>query len=146
MPRKKNIEKPELKFVRLRNTFDDLIGYVTYKEECIVIEQPLRIEIETIFEEARQILAMQEYLPQSVIDIKEVEFYNEDVLFITPVRTEFVEQYEHVADFFYNNQSKIKSPTKKVVESEVDKDIIDKTQKVVSILEAMASKKDKPVH
>jgi len=136
----------ELKFVRLRTIPDDIIGYVTYKEGYIVVERPLRIEIETLFDEGRQILAMQEYLPQSVISIKEVDFDHEEVLFATPVREEFVEQYEYVADFFYNNQSKIKAPAKKSIETEVEKDILDKTQKVVSILEAMASKKDKPVH
>lgn len=130
----------ELKFVRLRSMPDDLIGYVTYKDECIVIETPLRIEIETIFEEARQVLAMQEYLPQSVVDIKEVEFYMDEVLFVTPVRPEFVEQYEYVADFFYNNQAKIREIEKK------QKQVKEKVENVVSILEAMKSKKDKPVH
>jgi hypothetical protein len=47
----------ELRFVRLKNFPDDLIGYVTYKDECLVIETPLRIEIETLFEEGRQILS-----------------------------------------------------------------------------------------
>ena len=65
-------EEKELKFVRLKNHFEDLIGYVTYKDECLVIETPLRIEIETIFDEGRQILSMQEYLPQSVVEIKEI--------------------------------------------------------------------------
>ena len=136
--------KGELKFVRLRSIPDDLIGYVTYKEECIVIETPLRIEIETLFDEGRQILAMQEYLPQSVITIKEVEFYNEEVLFVTPVKEDFIEQYEYVADFFYNNETKLKSPEKKKAKG------VDTTQesvdKVVSIMEALQSKKDKPVH
>ena len=134
----------ELKFVRLRSIPDDLIGYVTYKEECIVIETPLRIEIETLFDEGRQILAMQEYLPQSVITIKEVEFYNEEVLFVTPVKEDFIDQYEYVADFFYNNETKLKSPEKKKAKG------VDTTQesvdKVVSIMEALQSKKDKPVH
>lgn len=137
--------KGELKFVRLRSIPDDIIGYVTYKEECIVVEMPLRIDVETIFEESRQILAMQEYLPQAVIDMKEVEFYNDEVLFVSPVRLEFYEQYEYVSNFFYNNQAKIRTPGKKT-NAEIDKEVLDKTQKVVSILEAMASKKDKPVH
>jgi len=77
--------KGELKFVRLRTLPDDIIGYVTYKEGYIVVELPLRIEIETLFDEGRQILAMQEYLPQSVISIKEVDIDNADVLFATPV-------------------------------------------------------------
>lgn len=143
MPRKKNVEKPELKFVRLRNTFEDLIGYVSYGTEHITIERPLRIDIETLFDEGRQILSMQEYLPQSVIDIKEVEIQIDDVLFVTPVRAEFYEQYEYVSDFFYNNIARIKSPAMSENEK---KDVAEKTQKVVSILEAMANKKDKPVH
>ena len=134
----------ELKFVRLRSIPDDLIGYVSYKEECIVIELPLRIEIETIFDESRQILIMQEYLPQSVVTIKEIEFYTEEVLFATPVKEDFVEQYEYVADYFYNNETKLKTPEKKKAKG------FDTTQenvdKVVSIMEALHSKKYKPVH
>jgi len=139
-----NRNKGELKFIRLRSMPDDIIGYVTYKDDCIIVEQPLRIEIETIFEESRQILAMQEYLPQSVIEIQEVEFYMDEVLFVTPVREEFFEQYEYVADFFYNNKGKIKNPLKKPTDPV--EETTEKMNKVVSILEAMASKKDKPVH
>jgi hypothetical protein len=136
--------KGELRFIRLRSMPDDIIGYVTYKEDYIIVETPLRIDIETIFEEGRQILAMQEYLPQAVVEIKEVEFYMDEVLFVTPVREDFYEQYEYVADFFYNNTSKLRSPLKKKTESVAD--INDKVDNVVSILEAMVNKKDKPVH
>jgi hypothetical protein len=134
----------ELKFVRLRSIPDDIIGYVTYKEGYITVELPLRIEIETIFDEGRQILAMQEYLPQSVIEIKEVDFDDYEVLFASPVRAEFVEQYEYVADFFYNNTANIKTPVKKKTKG-LDNNP-ETVEKVVSILEAMANKKDKPVH
>lgn len=149
MPKKAQFQKGELRFVRFRTMPDDLIGYVTYKEECLLIETPLRIEIETIFDEGRQILAMQEYLPQSVIEIKEIEFPMEDVLFVTPVRAEFVEQYEYVADFFYNNQHNLKGPQKKKTKSknlQEVQDIQEMKENVVSILEALANKKDKPVH
>ena len=133
----------ELKFVRLRSIPEDIIGYVTYKEECIVVEQPLKIEIETLFDEGRQILAMQEYLPQAVISLREVEFYNEEVLFVTPVKQDFVEQYEYVADFFYNNEHKLKDVKKKRTKAPADPHEV---ENVVSILEALANKKDKPVH
>jgi hypothetical protein len=145
MPRKKNIEKPELKFVRTRSTFDDLIGYVTYGTECVVIQRPLRIEIETIFDEGRQILSLQEYLPQSIIDLQEVEIKLDDIIFVSPVREEFYEQYEQVSEFFYNNVAKIRSPNDKLTDEQKE-EVIEKTRKVVSILEAMANKKDKPVH
>ncbi len=136
--------KGELKFVRLRSIPDDVIGYVTYKQGYITVELPLRIEIETLFDEGRQILAMQEYLPQAVVEIKEVDFINEEVLFATPVKAEFVEQYEYVADFFYNNTANIKTPVKKKTKG-LDNNP-ETVEKVVSILEAMANKKDKPVH
>ena len=142
MPRKKNVEQPELKFVRMKNTLDDIVGYVTYGTEYITINQPLRIDIETLFDEGRQILSMQEYLPQSLIEIKEIDINLNDVMFITPVRKDFYEQYEYVSEFFYNNQSKIKPPPSSITSEEIS----EKTQKVVSILEAMANKKDKPVH
>jgi hypothetical protein len=145
MSRKKNIEKPELKFVRTRSTFDDIIGYVTYGTECVIIQKPLRIEIETLFDEGRQILSLQEYLPQSVIELQEVEIKLDDIVFVTPVRQEFYEQYEHVSEFFYNNIAKIKQNSSKMTEEE-KQEVVEKTQKVVSILEAMANKKDKPVH
>ena len=35
-----------------------------------------------------------------------------EVMFVTPVKKEFFEQYEYVADFFYNNNSKVKKPSK----------------------------------
>ena len=136
------LPEKELKFVRLKNTLEDLIGYVTYHEEHLTIETPLRIEIDTIFEEGRQILSMQEYLPQSVIEIKEVDIDLRDVLFATPVRKDFYEQYEYVSEFFYNNQTSIRSPLKKKKKADV-KQLEDK---VVSILEAIAKKDKGPMH
>jgi len=134
----------ELKFVRLRYQPDDLVGYVKYGEDCIHIELPLRVEVDTDFEEGRQILSLQEYLPQSIIDLKEVTFEMNEVLLITPIREDFVQQYRQVSQFFYNNQAKINPP--KVAKAAENVDVSDAAQKVVSILEAMANKKDKPVH
>ena len=137
----------ELKFVRLKNIPDDLIGYVSYKDECIVIETPLRIEIETYFEEGRQILAMQEYLPQSVIELREIEIPMADVLFATPVRKEFYEQYDYVSDFFYNNTHNLNKPKKKKTRGKKnDDDDEEAQQNVISILEAIAKKDKGPVH
>ena len=134
-------EEKELKFVRLKTTTEDLVGYVTYHEEHLTIETPLRIEIDTIFEEGRQILSMQEYLPQSVIEIKEVDIDLRDVLFATPVRKDFYEQYEYVSDFFYNNQTSIKGVKKK---KKADAKKLE--ENVISIIEALAKKDKGPVH
>ena len=130
----------ELKFIRLRTTFEDLVGYVRYGEEYLTIKMPLRVEIETLFDEGRQILSLQEYLPQSIIELKEIDILMSDVMFASPVKDEFVEQYEYVSDFFYNNKTKIKKDKPKVTE------LPETVEKVVSILEALQAKKDKPVH
>ena len=135
----------ELRFIRLRTISDDIIGYVTYKEGHITVELPLRIEIETIFDEGRQILVMQEYLPQSVIEIKEVDFDDYEVLFATPIREEFVEQYEYVSDFFYNNKHTPDTSKKKKKKADSEK-LKENVENVVSILEAMAKKDKGPVH
>ena len=129
-------ELPELKFVRLKNA-EDLVGYVTYYDEYLLIEKPLKIDIETYFEENRQILSLQEYLPQAVVELQEVEIPLDEVVLTTPVKKDFVEQYEYIADFFYNVQVRGKSMLKSREE------ISDTAQKVVSILEALQSKKDK---
>ena len=137
-------EEKQLKFVRFKTLPEDLIGWVSYKEECIVIETPLKVEVETIFEEGRQTLGMQEYLPQSIIELREVEFPLEDVMFCTPVRPEFHEQYEYVSDFFYNNTTKFQENLNK--RQKKIKEQTETVENVVSILEALKSKKDKPVH
>jgi hypothetical protein len=103
----------ELKFVRLKSA-DDLVGYVTHYDNYIVIEKPLRIDIETYLEENRQILSLQEYLPQAVIDLQEIEIPGEEISFTTPVKADFVEQYEHIADFFYDVQTRGKSALVKI--------------------------------
>ena len=136
--------KEDLRFIRLRYSNEDLVGYVTYGEEYITIELPLRIDIETLFDESRQILSLQEYLPQAVIELQEIQIPMEEILFVTPVREEFYDQYDYVSDFFYNNNAKLKSMTK--TKEDVNKEMMEKTQKVVSILEALQSKKDKPIH
>ena len=139
-------EPKELKFVRLKNAYDDLVGYVTYHTEYLTIEMPLRIEIETVFEEGRQILSLQEYLPQSIIEIKHLDIPLEEVMFCTPIKKEFYEQYEYCRDFFYDNENKLREPKISTKGQEKMQELNDKAQKVVSILEAMANKKDKPVH
>ena len=141
----KTLTKGELKFVRLKNIAEDLIGYVTYKEQFLIIETPLRIEIETIIEEGRQILAMHEYLPQSVIELREIEIPFSEILFATAVREESHEQYEYVSDFFYNNSHELKEPSTKVKKKN-KKETKETEENVVSLLGALANKKDKPVH
>lgn len=141
MAKKKAQTEKQLKFIRLRHPFDDdLLGYVVQNDNVVTIEMPLRVMVETIFEEGRQILSMQEYLPQSIVEKRTVDFNLSEIHFMEDVKADFVEQYEYVSDFFYNNEPKIKNTKKKDLVDDATK------EKVVSILEALATKKDKPVH
>lgn len=139
------MEEKEIKFVRLRNTMEDLVGYVTHYDEYIVIERPLIIDIETYMEDNKQILSLQEYLPQAVINIQEIEIPTDDIAFTTSVKEEFIEQYEYISNFFYDVEKRGKSSVIKNKE-EIKESVTDTAQKVVSILEALQSKKDKPIH
>ena len=132
-------EEKELKFVRMRDQITDLIGWVKYEDEYIVIENPLVVNVDTIIEEGRQILSMNEYLPQAIVTVKQIDIYNDEILFITPVNEDFKEQYLSVADFFYNNKSKIKNKEKKKEPKESDGNVI-------SLVEAIIEKKNKPIH
>jgi hypothetical protein len=142
---KKKAPPPEdrtLKFVRLRGFDEDIIGYVTETSNSTInVDMPLRVMVETIFEEGRQVLSMQEYLPQSIVEKRSVDLDMADVHFVAAVKADFFEQYEYVSDFFYNNEPKITDTKKK---EKVDGNAT--KEKVVSIFEAIASKKDKPVH
>jgi len=132
-------EQKELKFVRLKNSFDDIVGHVTFHDQYLTVEKPLVVDVETIFEEGRQILSIREYLPQSIISMREVDFNLDQVLFTTPVREDFKDQYEQVATFFYDQQAGLNEKPKK------RKKVVD-AENVVSLLEALRDKKDKPVH
>jgi hypothetical protein len=138
----------ELRFIRFRSIPEDIVGYVSYRDDLIIIETPLRVDIETDFREHRQMLSMNEYLPQSIIDIQEVEFFVEDILLIASVKPEFAEHYEFVADFFYTKKHKIKTPNKTKKKSKLKKgeESSSEERNVISILDALANKKDKPVH
>lgn len=144
-------EDREIKFIRLRSAEEDIVGYVTFKDDYITIEKPLYVIVETVLDEGRQILSLHEYLPQSVVKIQEVDFLNADVLFTTPVKDDFVEQYHMACDYYYSPEIKLKPSKKgrkkKVVEPEfTQEDKQELEDNVVSIMQAILDKRNKPVH
>jgi hypothetical protein len=128
----------ELMFVRLRSGID-IVGYVSSNEGKITIEYPMTVYIETYFEEGRQTIALREYIPQSIVDMKEVTFDDADVLFKQNTREEFIDEFDELSEIFYETTPKLKSNKKKVDESQAG-------EKVVSLMEALAEKKDKSMH
>lgn len=137
-------EEKEVKFVRFKDWNEDIVGIVTFHDEYITIERPLVVEVDTDFEEGRQMLTVREYLPQAIVAIQEMEFDNHRVLLTTPVRKEFKEQYDQMAEFFYERQpnlmNKKELEKKKRIDDEVD------GEKIISLIEALRDKKNKPVH
>jgi hypothetical protein len=135
-------EEKELKMIRLKFLQEDLVGLVTFHGEYLTIERPLAFQVDTDYEEGKQILTIREYLPQSVISIKEVDFDMDQVLFTSPVRKEFKDQYDDMAEFFYEKQPAMLEKNKEKREILSTRD----NEKIVSLLEALRDKKNKPVH
>lgn len=127
----------DLMFIRMRND-DDIVGYVTeITESSITIQQPLFVGIETLYEEGKQIIALREYIPQSIVDLKEVKIPTNEIIFMEPTRSEFADEYHEVAEMFYESAPKIKS-TKKRKGADGNN--------VINMLDALTDKKDKTTH
>lgn len=151
------IQNPEIEFIRFKQPYEDLAGYVTIKGEKILIEFPLIVELENIYEEGRQALYMREFLPQQIISTTSIEYSLDEILFHVPVKQEFADHYEQAKEFFFFEQ--IEHEKKVTIKkgtgySEAGSDsteeatlseeeILNRVQKVVSFLDAMKNKKDK---
>lgn len=132
-------DQKEIIFVRFKENIEDIIGIVTFHEKHITVENPLVIDIDTLFDEGRQILSMREFLPQSVIELKEVTFNNEDILFTTPVREDFKAQYDQVSKFFYDEKTAVVQKQKRRKPKLDDENVID-------LFNALRQKKDDSFH
>ena len=120
-------DEKEIKFIRLTETAGniDIVGFVSVYDDYIIVEKPLKIEVETLFEEGKQLVYMQEYLPQSILDIREVEFLQSDIMFMSPIRDSFVDQYIEIAEFFYSKMPKMNiQETKVKMKKEMDLSLI----------------------
>jgi hypothetical protein len=125
----------DIQFLRLA-TGEEVVANCTFKEETVLIDCPLIVEIETIMEEGRQLLFMKEYLPQAIVKTKAVDLPKEMVIFTAEISEDFLEQYTEASNYFYNVDAKIKNKSKKSTS---------KGEKVVSLFDT-AMDKDKPVH
>lgn len=142
---------PEVEFVRFKHPYEDLAGFVIVKDDKIIIDFPLVVELESNYEEGRQALYLREFLPQNIINKTTIEFPLKDVLFHEPVREDFLDHYEEAKEFFFFEQlnAERKITVRKGFSEEdstFDEETTERVQNVVSILEALRDKKDKPIH
>jgi hypothetical protein len=144
---------PEVEFVRFKHPYEDLAGFVIIRGNKIIIDFPLIVELESDYEEGRQALFLKEFLPQGIISKTTIEFPLKDILFHEPVREDFLEHYEEAKEFFFfeqlNAERKITLKKKGGFNEEAspfDEETTERVKNVVSILEALRDKKDKPVH
>jgi len=130
----------EIKFLKLRNG-EDLVAKVTVDGDKLVLNRPVAIMIENIYEEGRQLLNVREWLPPTVVLSDTATILSSEVLATMEINPEFLEQYDEICEMFFDNKPVIKKKTKAKSLTSDDK--------VVSILEAltgMNEKKDKPIH
>lgn len=136
MPRKttkKQTAEQTVMYVRVKSTFEDIMGYVKRDKNKITITNPMAVSIETTLEESRQFISLNEYIPQAIVQLKSVTFNNDEIMFAEPVTEKAAEVYKQISEVFYNEEKK------KQKMEEYGKN-------VVSMLDALANKKDKPVH
>ena len=143
---------PEVEFVRFKHPYEDLAGFVIITGNKLIIDFPLIVELESDYEEGRQAMFLKEFLPQGIISKTTIEFPLKDILFHEPVREEFLEHYEEAKEFFFFEQLqakktvKLKKGSAVVDQDHFDEETTERVKNVVSILEALRDKKDKPVH
>lgn len=128
----------QIKFLKLRNG-EDLVAYVQEEGKNYIVRRPVAIIIENIFEEAKQLLNIREWLPLTVVEGESTSLPKTEVISIMNVNEEFIEQYHEMCEMFFDNKPSFKKKTKRTSED----------GNVISIADALAGlieKKDKPIH
>ena len=123
----------DIRFIKLKNG-EDIIAYTTQNKKTVTVRRPVCIFIENFLDEGRQLLSIREWLPPNIVKVDSVEVPNEDIFCMLEVTEGFQEQYIDICTAFFDT---VPTPKKKKEPS---------GEKVVSILEALVEKKDKPVH
>lgn len=128
----------EVQYIRLRNG-DDIIASVEDIGNFLVLTNPMRVFIETILEEARQTVILDEYLPQKMIEIKSVQVPKEDVMFNTALSKSFLQDYETISKACYDPEPELPKKKKEFSDSagEANED------KIISLLETIEAMKSK---
>jgi hypothetical protein len=120
----------EVQYIRLREG-SDVIAQCEDLGDRLVLTKPMRVYIETIIEEARQTVILDEFLPQRMVEIKSIEILKQDILFNTPLNKGFLQDYETVSCACYDEvEEKPKAKGKKIQSSGTD-------DKIISLLEAI---------
>jgi hypothetical protein len=129
----------QIKFLKLR-TGEDIVAYTEDDGDFVKVRRPVVIIIENIFEEARQLLNVREWLPLIVVRDESISLSRTEIVASLDVNDEFLEQYKELCEMFFDTKPTIKKKKKKVIDGD---------DKVISMAEAIASlveKKDKPIH
>lgn len=129
----------QIKFVKLRNG-EDLVASVKVDGDNYILTRPVAIMIENIFEEAKQLLNVREWLPLTIVSADSTTLDKSEVIVLLDVNEDFIEQYHEICEMFFDNKPTIKKNKRKTTSSD---------DKVITFAEALANmidKKDKPVH
>ena len=129
-----------IRLVHFYSGEDVVAEFTDNGNDTITLNKPLYVEVETFIDEGRQMLYIKEMLPQAITKASQVTIPVDSALYIVEISEDFLEQYNSACDFFYETTSVVNRKSKNKPKSEHTE------SKVVSILEAMLEKKDKPTH
>jgi len=129
-----------IRYIRLKNS-DEIIAYVHESKTKYICSRPVLLFVVNMFEDGKQLLNSREYLPPTIVQDQVVSFDKKDVVFCGTVLESFKSEYIEMSDYFFNlDLIQSKTSVKKPTGEDSKKD------KVVSIVEALIDKKNKPVH
>lgn len=128
-----------IKYIRLQNS-DEILAYTEETAKEYVLTRPMLLFIVNYYEDGKQLLNFREYIPPTIVDEQTIRIPKKDVVFCSPVKEEFREQFIEMNDYFFETTPKVKTKTK------LDEAGSSKKEKIVSIVEALMDKKGKPVH
>ena len=127
----------EIQYIRLKNG-SDIIAQCEDIGTKIVVTKPMRVYIETILEESRQTVILDEYLPQKLVTIKSLEIPKEEIMFYSPLSKGFVQDYESISSACYDEEEQV-PVAKKPKQTNDDDNIIS----LVETIEALRSRRGK---
>lgn len=127
-----------IQYIKLRNGEDLVATVLSSDDQSITIKRPVCIMVENYLDEGRQYINVREWLPPMIAESDTITLDKKEVIAQMNTAADFVDQYEDICEMFFESKPVLrKESTKKTKQS---------VENVVSIIEALAEKKDKPTH
>lgn len=130
------LDKETIKYFRTVSG-EEIIAYTQEEGDNYILHKPVEMYIATYYEEGTQLMNFKEYIPPSVVKVDHITMPKDMIILCLETNDDFKQQYIDMCDTLYTVQ---RSKSKKKNESSGGE------EKVLSLIEALLEKKNKPTH